>query len=384
MGIQRRKHPPALKAKVALEAIQGEKTVAELSSHYGVHPSQIKAWKRILSEGMTELFVDRRHARDKEQAELVEELYKQIGQLKVELEWLKKKLGDMSVRERVMRIDRDHPTLAVTRQAELLDIARSTVYYQPVVDLEEVELMHQIDVAYTKTPFYGSRRMAVALRRQGYQVGRNRVRRLMRLMGLEAVYPGPRTSSPHPGHVIYPYLLRKRRIVQPNEVWAADITYIPMPRGWLYLVAIMDWYSRYVLAWELSITLEVAFCLEALESALMRAVPEISNTDQGSQFTSTAFTERLKAEGVRISMDGRGRVLDNIFVERLWRSLKYEEVYLHEYQSVKEAKQGISRYFRFYNEERPHQALDDRTPAEVYYGLPTQGTVGHGTLMKAE
>jgi putative transposase len=281
----------------------------------------------------------------------------------------------MSVREKVMRIDRRDTVIPVTRQAELLNIARSTVYYQPVVDLADLELMHQIDVQYTKTPFYGSRRMAVALRRQGYRVARHRVRRLMRLMGLEAIYPGPRTSTPHPGHVIYPYLLRNRRIARVNEVWATDITYIRMPRGWLYLVAIMDWYSRYVVSWELSITLEVAFCLEALETALILAIPEISNTDQGSQFTSTRFTDRLKAEGVQISMDGRGRVLDNIFVERLWRSLKYEEVYLHDYGSVKEAKTAISRYFRFYNEERPHQGLDNRTPAEVYYGGTDPATV---------
>ena len=235
----------------------------------------------------------------------------------------------MSVREPVCRIDRDHPTVPVTRQAELLNVARSTVYYQPVVDLADLELMHQIDVQYTKTHLYGSRRMAVALRRQGYQVGRKRVQRLMRLMGLEAIYPGPRTSTPHPGHVIYPYLLRNRRIARVNEVWATDITSIRMPRGWLYLVAIMDWYSRYVLAWELSITLEVAFCLEALESALMRAVPESSNTDQDSQFTSTRFTDALKAHGIRISMDGRGRALDNILfcqasvAER--PDIKYEE-----------------------------------------------------------
>ena len=281
----------------------------------------------------------------------------------------------MSVREKALSIDRSHAVIPVTRQAELLGIARSTVYYQPVVDLAELELMHQINVAYTKTPFYGSRRMAVALRRHGYQVARHRVRRLMRIMGLDAIYPGPRTSTPHPGHVIYPYLLRGRRIVRVNEVWATDITYIRMPRGWLYLVAIMDWYSRYVLAWELSITLEVAFCLEALETALLLAVPEISNTDQGSQFTSTRFTDALKAQGIKISMDGRGRALDNIFVERLWRSLKYEEVYLHDYRSVKEAKARITRYFRFYNEERPHQGLDNRTPADVYYRGTDPATV---------
>lgn len=267
-----------------------------------------------------------------------------------------------------MRIDRESNTITVTRQAELLGIARSTVYYQPVLDTYSLELMHQIDKQYTKTPFYGSRRIAQALKRKGYPVNRKRVQRLMRLMGIEAIYPGPNTSRPHPGHKIYPYLLRGRQITQVNEVWGADITYIGLRHGWLYLVAIMDWMSRYVLSWELSTTLEVDFCIRALEKALSLAIPEIFNSDQGSQFTSVDFIKKLQQRGIQISMDGRGRAMDNVFTERLWRSIKYEEVYIKNYQTVREAKEGISKYMAFYNQERPHQSLDYRTPFEVYLG----------------
>jgi putative transposase len=222
--------------------------------------------------------------------------------------------------------------------------------------------MRQIDELYLKWPFYGSRKMAEEL-----GVNRKRVQRLMRRMGLQAIYPKRRTTWPGSGHTIYPYLLRDLKITHPDQVWATDITYVPMSRGFLYLVAIMDWYSRYVLAWRLSNTLTGTFCLEALEEALSRARPEIFNSDQGSQFTATAFTERLQARGVAISMDGRGRALDNVFVERLWRSVKYEEVYLRDYGSVWEAEDSLSDYFQFYCHRRIHQALGYRTPAEVYF-----------------
>jgi putative transposase len=241
------------------------------------------------------------------------------------------------------------------------------VYYQPVpASQENLELMQLIDQQYLDRPFYGSRRMTARLRNQGYGVNRKRVRRLMEIMGLRAIYRRPRTSQPAPGHQVHPYLLRGVAITQPNQVWTSDITYIPMARGFLYLVAIMDWYSRYVLAWRLSNTLETDFCVEALEEALRKGVPEMFNTDQGAQFTSQAFTSLLEQHGIKVSMDGKGRYTDNLFIERLWRSLKYEEVYLKAYAGGKEARAGIGGYFDFYNLERPQQALGYQTPAEVF------------------
>src|SRR3990172_2868498 len=235
----------------------------------------------------------------------------------------------MSRRQRRTMIDRGHPKLSMARQCALLDISRSSLYYQPTAaSAQDLELMAMMDRQYLKTPFYGARRMTAWLRIQGHQVNCKRVRRLMRVMGLEAIYRHPKSSKPAPGHKVYPYLLKGLEINRSNQVWAADITYIPMSRGFLYLVAIMDWHSRYVLAWRLSNTLEVGFCVEALEEALSKGRPEIFNTDQGSQFTSEAFTGRLLAQGIQVSMDGRGRCMDNVFVERLWRSVKYEEVNL--------------------------------------------------------
>ena len=255
------------------------------------------------------------------------------------------------------------------QQCELLSVSRSSVYYQPVpVSDEDLQLMRMIDEQYLKTPFYGRRQMAGWLRRQkGLKVNVKRVRRLMQLMGLEGLAPGPSTSRPHPEHSKYPYLLGGLIVDRPNLVWATDITYIPLARGFVYLVAIMDWYSRYVLGYRLSNTLDDSFCISALEETMARhGQPEIFNSDQGAQFTSQDFTEVLLAKGVRISMDGRGRCLDNVFVERLWRSLKYEEVYLHAYEDMRAAILGISRWMGFYNEERPHQSHAYRTPGQVY------------------
>jgi putative transposase len=248
-----------------------------------------------------------------------------------------------------------------------LDISRSGYYYQPKgISDEEDELMKLIDRQYLLTPFYGSRKMAVWLRDRGYVINRKRVRRLMNLMGLKAIYRRPRTSKPAAGHKIYPYLLGDMKITRPNQVWSADITYIPMKRGFLYLVAIIDWYSRYVLAWRLSNSLEADFCVEALHEALRKGKPEIFNTDQGSQFTSEAFTKILEAHDIRISMDGKGSYNDNLFIERLWRTVKYEEVYLKTYRDGSEARQSLDSYFRFYNAGRPHQSLGYRTPGEIY------------------
>jgi putative transposase len=273
----------------------------------------------------------------------------------------------MNRAERVAMVDRSRTDLSVRRQCALLGLARSGVYRPPAApDPEALALMRWLDEQYLATPFYGSRRMTAELRKAGRQVNRKRVQRLMRLMGLQALGPKPKTSRPSAQHRVYPYLLRDRTIERPNQVWAADITYIPMARGFVYLVVVMDWYSRYVLAWRLSNTMDSSFCRDALENALRKGRPEIFNTDQGAQFTSAAFTDKLQAAGVRISMDGRGRWLDNVFVERLWRSLKYEEVHLKAYTNGLEARIGIGQWFRFYNECRPHQALDYKTPATVW------------------
>jgi putative transposase len=259
-------------------------------------------------------------------------------------------------------------TLTIQRQCELLGLARSSYYYQPrAMSSLNLKLMRLIDEQYTRTPFFGSPKMTRWLRGQGYEINHKRVERLMRVMGLAAIAPGPHTSRKHPEHPVYPYLLRGLEIVRPNQVWSTDITYIPMASGFLYLVAIMDWFSRFVLSWRLSNTMDVAFCLEALEEALGLGCPEIFNSDQGAQFTSLEFTGLLAQQGIQISMDGRRRAVDNIFIERLWRSVKYEEVYLKDYQDGIEAFAGLGGYFRFYNGERPHQALDYRTPGEVHW-----------------
>ena len=261
----------------------------------------------------------------------------------------------------------EHAEISVRRQCELLGVNRSGLYYEPLGEsAENLKLMRLIDEEYTRRPFFGSRKMRKWLEEQGYQVGRHRVRRLMGLLGLEAVYPKPRLSQPGEGHKLYPYLLNDVEITRVNQVWSTDLTYIRMAQGFVYLVAVMDWFSRFVLSWSLSLTMEVDFCLEALDRALRWGRPEIFNSDQGSQFTSEKFTGMLARRGVAISMDGRGRCLDNIFIERLWRSLKYEEVYLRDYTRVPEARAGIANWFRFYNYQRFHQSLGYRTPAAVF------------------
>jgi putative transposase len=266
-------------------------------------------------------------------------------------------------------VDRSHREISLRRQCELLGVNRSGLYYESAGESEEnLRLMRLLDEQYTRAPFYGSRKMTEWLAVQGYAVNRKRVSRLMALMGLEAVYPRPRLSQPGEGHKIYPYLLRGVSVERVNQVWSTDITYIRMARGFVYLVAVMDWYSRFVLSWALSVTMELDFCVEALKCALRRGRPGIFNSDQGSQFTSELFTGELEGRKIAVSMDGRGRCMDNIFIERLWRSLKYEEVYLKDYGLVTEAEAGIGRYLRFYNYERLHSSLDYRTPASIYLG----------------
>lgn len=269
-------------------------------------------------------------------------------------------------------IEQEGGKMSVREQCRLLNVPRSTVYYTPCGPrASDLVVMRQIDEQYTRTPFYGVERMTACLRRMGVMIGHNRVRRLMRRMGLEAIYPKPRLSVPGGSeHRIYPYLLRAARIERPNQVWSADITYIRLSRGFVYLMAILDWFSRYVVSWSLSTTRDAWFCVEALREALGAARPEIFNTDQGSQFTSVDWIDELKKAGVAISMDGRGRVFDNIFTERLWRTVKYEEVYLKDYADLDDAWWGLHEYFAFYNRDRPHQALGYRTPAEVHFGVP--------------
>ena len=257
----------------------------------------------------------------------------------------------------------------------MLGLSRSTFYYEPAGETsEDLRLMRLIDEQYTARPFYGSRRMTVWLTEQGEGVNRKRVQRLMRLMGLEAIYPKPRLSTAGKGHRIYPYLLRGVKVVRPDQVWSTDITYVPMASGFMYLAAVIDWFSRYVIAWRLSNTLDGAFCLEMLEEALRSGTPEVFNTDQGVQFTAAAFTGRMESAGVAVSMDGRGRALDNVFVERLWRTVKYEDIYIRGYEAVPELHRGLGRYFGFYNDERPHQSLGYLTPAAVYRGTTAMKT----------
>jgi len=267
-------------------------------------------------------------------------------------------------------IEMNHPDLSIRRQCELVGLNRSTFYYLPATESEDnLLLMRLLDEQYMRTPFYGWPRMTAYLRRQGYQVNHKRVQRLLGTMGLQAIYPKPRTTIAAPGHKVYPYLLRGLDITHPNQVWSSDITYIPIAHGFMYLVAIIDWFSRYVLAWQLSNTLDGDFCLQALHQALTVGQPEIFNTDQGVQFTAHDFTGCLEAHNIRVSMDGRGRALDNIFVERLWRTVKYEDIYLKEYATVPALDAGLGCYFPFYNTERPHQSLSYRVPAEVHFGL---------------
>jgi putative transposase len=289
----------------------------------------------------------------------------------VALRWnwngLKKNLPP-SVNDKRGLIEPDHPVLSVRRQCELIGLNRGTYYYQPAKETPlNLTLMRLIDEQYMKTPFYGYPKMTEYLRSQDYWVSPKRTARLMRVMGLQAVVPKRRMTRNNPDHKVYPYLLRNVPITRADQVWSADITYVPMNQGFMYLVAILDWFSRYVLSWQLSNTLDNNFCLKALEGALERRKPEIFNTDQGVQFTSHSFTERLESAEVKISMDGRGRVFDNIFIERLWRTVKYEDIYLRNYAMAMELGRGLAQYFQFYNNERFHQSLDYKTPAQVYY-----------------
>ncbi|MBY5345718.1 IS3 family transposase [Rhizobium johnstonii] len=368
----RRNHSPAFKAKVALAAIRGEQTLVELSQQFDVHANQIKQWKDQLLEGATGVFGDETKAEPAGPTVDVKTLHAKIGELTLENGFFIRCARQSGIAGRKEMIDREHK-LSVVRQAKLLGFSRGSVYYlpRPVSD-GDLALMRRIDELHLDYPFAGSRMLQGLLRGEGLETGRLHVATLMKKMGIEAIYRRPNTSKPAPGHKIYPYLLRKLAVTRPNQVWAMDLTYIPMARGFVYLCAVVDWFSRRVLSWRLSITMEAAFCIEAVEEALARyGKPEIFNTDQGSQFTSIDFTAVLKKAEIAISMDGKGAWRDNVFVERLWRSIKYEEVYLHAYKTVSEARVGIGRYLTFYNGRRPHSSLDRQTPDQAYFNALT-------------
>ncbi|MGJ0426215.1 IS3 family transposase [Methylocystis sp.] len=365
----RRTHSPAFKAKVALAAIRGEKALAELAQLFDVHPNQITTWRSQLLEGAAGVFGQDK-TEPKEAAVDLKGLHAKIGELTLENDFLFRRGHQGGIAERKKMIDRDHD-LPVARQAKAVGVARSSVYYKPrPVSAEDLDLMRRIDELHLEHPFAGARMLRDLLRREGVAVGRRHVATLMKRMGIEAIYRRPNTSKPSPGHKVYRYLLRCVKIEQPNQVWATDISYIPMRRGFVYLAAVVDVFTRRVLSHRVSITMEAAFCVEALEEALAKhGKPEIFNTDQGSQFTSLDFTRVLLDAKVSITMDGKGAWLDNVFVERLWRSVKYEEVYLRAYDSMPEARASIGRYLAFYNERRPHSALDGRTPDEACFGI---------------
>lgn len=271
-----------------------------------------------------------------------------------------------------MFIEKANSLISISRQCELLGISQSSAYYTPSINRYDLQLEREIDEIYTDCPFYGSRRIKATLFERGFFVGRRKVQSIMRKLGIEAIYPKPKLSKQHPSHKIYPYLLKGLAITKPNQVWSTDITYIRIKHGWVYLVAVIDWYSRFVLSWKLSNTLDMEFCLTALNKALSIGKPDIFNSDQGSQFTSEKFTSELESKRIKISMDGRGRAYDNIFIERLWRSVKYEEVYLNEYNTVSDAYSGLAKYFEFYNERRLHQSLGYIAPTKIHFNIVSQ------------
>ncbi|WP_229517802.1 IS3 family transposase [Paraburkholderia terrae] len=363
----RRSHSPAFKAKVALAALKGDKTLAELAQQYEVHPNQITDWKKQLQDRVAEVF-ETGKASSGEPPVDVKVLHAKIGQLTLENDFLGKRAQQGGVTERKAMIDREH-ALPIVQQARLMGIARSSVYYEsrPVSETD-LKLMRRIDELHLEFPFAGARMLKRLLGREGIKVGRRHVGTLMKRMGIEALYCKPNTSRRNAQHKIWPYLLRGMTINRANQVWALDTSYIPMARGFVYLTAVVDWASRKVLAHRVAITMEAMHAVEALEEAFAEyGQPEIVNTDQGSQFTATVFTEAALSRGISLSMDGKGAWRDNVFVERVWRSVKYEEVYLKAYESVGHARRSIGDYINLYNQRRPHSSLEDRTPDEAYF-----------------
>ncbi|WP_372454370.1 IS3 family transposase [Burkholderia catarinensis] len=363
----RRTHSAAFKAKVALAAVKGERTLAELAQQYDVHPNQITEWKRQLQERAADVFGTTGSPPTEPPVD-VKTLHAKIGQLTLENGFFVRSARQGRTAERKAMIDRAH-ALPVSRPTKLVGIARSSAYYQPQpVSQADQLLMRRIDELHMEFPFAGARMLARLLRRESHEVGRRRVRTLMKRMGVEALYCKPNTSRRNAQHKIWPYLLRGMKIQRANQVFALDTTYIPMARGFVYLTAVVDWASRKILAHRVAITLEASHAVEALEEAFARyGLPDIVNTDQGSQFTAGAFTEAVLGRGVRLSMDGKGAWRDNVFVERVWRSIKYEEVYVKAYESVSHARRSIGDYIELYNRKRPHSSLTDRTPDEAYF-----------------
>ncbi|WP_425112508.1 IS3 family transposase [Burkholderia anthina] len=363
----RRTHSAAFKAKVALAAVKGERTLAELAQQFDVHPNQITEWKRQLQERAADVFGAAGMPSSEPPVDL-KALHAKIGQLTLENDFLGRCAHQGGIAERKTMIDRTH-ALPVSQQTRLVGIARSSAYYRPQpVSETDLLLMRRIDELHMEFPFAGARMLARLLRREGHEVGRRRVRTLMKSMGVEALYCKPNTSRRNAQHKIWPYLLRGMKIERANQVFALDTTYIPMARGFVYLTAVVDWASRKILAHRIAITLEATHAVEALEEAFTRyGLPDIVNTDQGSQFTAGAFTEAVLGRGVRLSMDGKGAWRDNVFVERVWRSIKYEEVYLKAYESVSHARRSIGDYIELYNRKRPHSSLTDQTPDEAYF-----------------
>ena len=352
MTIKRKKYTADERARIALEALSGCYTLNELTSKYGVHGTQINGWRKRLKSEIASIFQDRRGREKTDTQALIDELYKEIGRLKMELEWLKKNQS-YSIKQKRQCIDLAHTGLSVSRQCELLELPRRSYYYHPnTSDEYNLFLMRQIDEEYTRHPFVGTCRMVAYLKSLGLTVNRKRIQNLYRLTGIKAVYAKPKTSQPNTAHKIYPYLLRNTIITGPNHVWSTDLTYVRMCQRFMYLMAIIDWYTRFVLGWALSPTLEADFCVELLDKVISKNCCKIFNTDQGSQFTSSAFTSVLLKNNIRISMDGKGRALDNAFIERLWRSVKYECIYLNEFESVIELECALKSYFDYYNYQR--------------------------------
>lgn len=367
---QRRNFGKALKAKVAIEAIKGVKTVNEIASIYEVHPNQVSLWKKHALERLPDAMADGRtkQVRDKKPVD-EEKLHQKIGQQAVEIDFLKKKIVSVRITRRLEMMDNSNNKLSIRKQCDLLGVNRSRVYYQAVKVSERVlSIMNFLDTEFTAHPFTGVPRMVEVIQRKtGIVVNHKRIRRLMRQMGLMALYPKPRTTQSIIEQAKYPCLIRPLDITGPDQVWCSDITYIRMLHGFMYLVAIMDYFSRYVLSWAVSNSLESLFCMDALDEALRMSHPEMFHSDQGCQYTCSDFTGELKDQKIKISMSGRGRCFDNILAERLWRTVKYEEVYLREYGDGHELIRSLRRYFEYYNDHRPHMSLDYQTPAEVYH-----------------
>ncbi|WBX37006.1 IS3-like element ISAcsp5 family transposase [Acinetobacter schindleri] len=362
---KRRNHSAEFKVKVALAAIKGDHTLAELSTQFDLHQNQIIDWKNQLLEQSVNIF-SRPTAQQEPEIDL-KALHAKIGHQALQIDFFRRCAQKNRAAERQKMIDKTHQ-LSVRQQSQLIQINRSTLYYKPKeISSTDLSWMRLIDEIHLDYPFMGSRMIRDMLQRQGHQIGRRKVRRLMRLMGIHALYPKPNTSKPNLAHRIFPYLLKNMVIDHSNQVWCTDITYIPMAKGFVYLCAVIDWHSRKVLAHRVSISMETDFCIDALQEAIVKyGCPEVFNTDQGSQFTSEAFLNELKLRNIRISMDGKGRWMDNVMIERLWRSVKHEEVYLKAYDTVKQAKQSIAEYLDFYNMIRPHSSLNKATPNEFY------------------